>query len=156
MDNPYTAPRANVGNGPETNFRGFVLQIALGTAYVLMQIELIRFYARYFGSIETDLSRIASVCASTAISLLILFLANHFLFKTRAVALGLVSGAAFFTYFYVIHPAGDRLFLLLDVLTYWPSLINMLLAVGGPVATALVFRLMPNNSFKPKPLRGSA
>jgi hypothetical protein len=156
MGNPYKAPSANLSTGAGLDLRWIVLQLFLGACYTLMQIALIRGYVHYFGVAETGLAKVFSVGISTTVSLLFLFLANRFLFKTRIVRLGFIAGLACFTYIYLVRPTGDRVFLLLDVLTYWPTFINMLLLVASPVLVAIGFRLMPNNSFKPKPLRGSA
>ena len=156
MGNPYQGPKTQVVGGSLVGFWELLLQAAIGVGYVALQIALMRAIAHYFGNADTDLGRVCSVAATTAASLLLLFLTNRLIFRTHAATLGILAGSDFFSYFYIIHPAGDRIATFLSVLMYWPSLVNMLLAVLGPALAGIVIWLRPNNSFKPKPLRGSA
>lgn len=55
--------------------------------------------------------------------------------------LGLMAGAAFFCYAYLITPVGSRVALLLSTLSHSPSLINMLVSSLMPAVLGALLRL---------------
>ena len=155
MSNPYQIQKANIARGAFIGLWELLLQVVVAAGYVALQIALMRGLAYFCGNADTDLGRVFTVLTSTIVSVFVLFLTNRLIFKTHVATLGLLSGAAFFSYFYIIHPTGDRITTFLAVITYGSSLVNMLLAVCGPAVVGLTFWLRPNNSFNRKPLRGS-
>jgi len=138
------------------NVRALGFLVVLSACYPALQIALLRAGHNLFGSATTGLDKVLSVLAATSLSLVALFLINKYIAKTAPAVLGILAAATFFAYFYLIRSPFDPLATLISVGSYWPSLINMLLAVLGPVIVGLLMQLWPNNSFKPTPLRGAA
>ena len=136
--------------------RSLVFLALLSVSYPAIQIALLRAINHLFGSATTGWDKVLSVSAATAVALVALFLINRYIAKTAPLVLGALAGATFFAYFYLIRSPLDPLATLISVTRYGPSLINMLLAVLGPVAVGALMQLWPNHSFKPTPLRGAA
>ena len=131
-----------------------LLQVAVGVAYTTLQILLIRSLAFIFGQPVARIGLIGTVILTTSASLTALFLINRYTLKASTLTLGISCSVVFFVYFYLIRSQYDPITTLLGVATHWPSLVNMVIAVIGPVLVGIWLR--PNNSFKPTPLRGAA